>query len=145
MKKVIRIFSILALLALGWFMVKELTRGNKDLKEVTADYIFETPALIAAFEKDSALASKQYVDKIISVSGNVKTIDAHDNPVVIILGAPGKMSSVLFSMDSTYAEEYKNIREGDQVRLKGVCTGGESQELFGTDIKFNRAVVENLK
>jgi hypothetical protein len=48
-------------------------------------------------------------------------------------------------MDSTYVEEYKAIKEGDQLTIKGMCTGGRTEELFGTDVILNRCVLETKK
>jgi hypothetical protein len=44
-------------------------------------------------------------------------------------------------MDSTYSAEYQNIREGEKISVKGMCIGGETQDLFGTDVKMNRCVL----
>jgi hypothetical protein len=43
-------------------------------------------------------------------------------------------------MDSTYAKEYRQIKEGDKVFIKGMCTGGKTEELFGTDVILNRCI-----
>ena len=144
MKKIILLVLVIVIAAVGFYAYKEFNRTNKDLKNVKADFTMEAPALIASFEKDSSSA-KKYVDKLIAVSGNVKTIDAQGNPVVIALGEPGQMSSVQCSMDSTYAAEYKAIKEGDHLTIKGMCTGGRTEELFGTDVILNRCVLENRK
>ena len=145
MKKIILLILILIIAAGGFYAYKEYHRTNKDLKNSKADFTTGATSLIASFEKDTASASKRYVDKIIAVSGNVKSVDTNGNPVVIALGETGQMSSVQCSMDSTYAVEYKAIKEGDHLTIKGICTGGRTEELFGTDVILNRCVVENKK
>ena len=145
MKKIILLVIVLLIAAGGFYAYKEFNRTNKDLKNSTADFTTDAASLIAAFEKDTASAMKKYVDQIIAVSGNVKSIDTNGNPVVITLGETGQMSSVQCSMDSTYAVEYKPIKEGDQLTIKGMCTGGRTEDLFGTDVILNRCVLENKK
>jgi hypothetical protein len=145
MKKIILLLAGVILVIAAWFIYSEYNRENADLRSTKPDFSMESGELIAAFEKDSASANKKYVDKVVAVSGNVKSIDANGNPVVIALGNPGEMSSVLCSMDSTHARDYKNIREGEKVSIKGMCNGGETQELFGTDVKLNRCVVVSNK
>jgi uncharacterized lipoprotein NlpE involved in copper resistance len=115
---------------------------NDDLSGKKADASLNASTLIAAFAADTASANRQYMDKVIAVAGKVTKIDADGNPVVIFLGADGQMSTVKCSMDSTYADEYKNISEGTQVKLKGICTGGQTEDLFGTDVTLKRCVVE---
>lgn len=141
MKRII-IFAILIIAAVGWYVYHEYNRTNEDLKDRRADFTLSAPELIAGFEKDTAAANRKYVDKVLAVSGAVKSIDRDGNPVVISLGETGQMSSVQCSMDSTHANDYRQVKEGDAVVLKGICTGGKSEELFGTDVVLARCVVE---
>ena len=85
---------------------------------------------------------KQYTDKVITVQGIIKKIDANENPVVIALGNSGEFSSVQCSMDSTHAQLYTSIKEGQKVAVKGMVTGGRSEDMFGTDVILNRCVLE---
>src|SRR5215211_4721373 len=124
MKKTILLLVLVIIGAMGFYIYKEYNRTNRDLKDIKADINTNTASLIAAFEKDSSSANKQFIDKIVEVSGTVKSIDTNGNPVVIALGESGQMSSVQCSMDSTYVNEYKSVKEGDQLILKGVCIGG---------------------
>ncbi len=143
MKKII-LFAVLAVLAAGGFYAyNEYSRTNKDLKKVRAAYATTSTSLVASFEKDSAAFNKKYIDKVIAVSGNVKSIDKDGNPIVIALGEAGQMSSVQCSMDSAYVREYAAIKEGDRLTIKGMCTGGRTEDLFGTDVILNRGVLEN--
>lgn len=142
MKRTI-IFVVLVLVALAaWYGWRELTRKNKDLESEKAVATVNATDLITAFEKDSASANKLYVDKIIAVKGRVKNVNADGNPIVISLGEEGQMSSVQCSMDSTHAAEYKAIAVGTNTTIKGMCTGALTEEMFGTDVKLNRCVVE---
>lgn len=145
MKKIILLVLIVIIAAAGFYAYREYNRTNKDLKNSKAEITTDAASLIAAFEKDSSSANKKYTDKLIAVSGSVKSIDKDGNPVVIALGQSGEMSSVQCSMDSVYATEYKAIKEGDQLTLKGICTGGRTEDLFGTDVILNRCVLEDKK
>lgn len=145
MKKIILLVLVVIIAAAGFYAYREYNRTNKDLKDSKAEITTDAASLIAAFEKDSSSANKKYTDKLIAVSGSVKSIDKDGNPVVIALGQSGEMSSVQCSMDSVYATEYKAIKEGDQLTLKGICTGGRTEDLFGTDVILNRCVLEDKK
>ena len=145
MKKASLIILLIIIAVGGWYAYREYNRTNADLKNKKADYNMYSSVLIGAFEQDTALANQQYVDKIVSVTGNVKSIDAAGNPAVISLGDAGQMSSVQCSMDSTHAADYKNIEEGDRVTIKGICSGGRTQSLFGTDVIISRSIVESSK
>ena len=98
--------------------------------------------MIKAFESDSAAATRQYVDKVIAVQGNVKQIDADGNPVVIFLGEEGAMSSVKCSMDSAHADQYKALVKGSPAIIKGTCSGYQTEELLGTDVELVHCVIQ---
>jgi hypothetical protein len=132
---------LVVLAAGGWYAWKEYYRTNEDLLQKSPDFSFSATELIAAFEKDTAASNRRYVDKVIAVSGNVKSIDGNGNPVVIALGETGQMSSIQCSMDSAHANTYNGVKEGDQLQIKGICTGGKTEDLFGTDVILNRCVV----
>jgi hypothetical protein len=145
MKKVIIISVLVIIAVVAWYGYSEFNRKNKDLQSVKADVTIDAASLITAYEKDSATANKQYTDKIVAVNGAVKNIDADGNPVVITLGDAGQMSSVQCSMDSSHAADYKVFKQGDHLTIKGKCTGGRTEDMFGTDVILNRCVVENKK
>ncbi len=137
---------IIILVAVGlavWYGYTEYNRTNASLRDAKATATISAAALLAAFERDSAQAVKQYNDKIIAVSGAVKKIAAEGNPVIIFLGNAGQLSSVQCSMDSTNAERYKTIKTGMAATLKGKVAGFRSDPLFGTDVILSRCVVAN--
>jgi hypothetical protein len=145
MKRIILLVVVVAVVIGGWYAYHSYSRKNPDLSTEEASERLAAPALIAAFSKDTAGASKQYVNKIVAVTGTVKKIDANGNPVVIFLGTGGEMSSVKCSMDSTHAQEYKSVKEGSDVTIKGRCTGGVTDDMFGTDVTLNYCVLDTKK
>ena len=145
MKRILFIVIIVGLAVAAFFAFREYNRTNKDLKNTTPDITTDVTGILAAFDKDSASFNKKYTDKVIAVSGVVKSIDQQGNPVVIALGNAGEMSSVQCSMDSTYARDYQSVKEGAQVTIKGLCTGARADEMFGTDVILNRCILAQFK
>jgi hypothetical protein len=145
MKRFIIFFVLIAIAAVALFLYLEYNRTNADLKTSRAQFSMEATELIAAFDTDTASASKKYTDKVIEVSGVVKSIDTYGNPVVISMGRQGDPSSVKCSMDSSYARDYENVQEGDELRIKGMCNGGTKEGDFGTDVSLNRCVLISKK
>src|SRR3712207_3766604 len=131
MKRKILIGLLIIVLVGAFIGYRKYHEKNPDLTNKKADFSLNATGLIAAFEKDTASANRQYMDKIIAVEGKVTKIDGEENPVVIFLGADGQMSSVKCSMDSSHAEKYKNTQVGAQVKLKGICPGAQTEDLFG--------------
>jgi hypothetical protein len=148
MKRKAVIFGVIVVAIIGgaWYGYKEYTRKVRDIADIEAQVALKTNELIAAFEKDEKAANAQYLDKIIAVAGNVKTIEKDDRGYCsIVLGDKGNNSSVRCSMDMAHAKDILNINEGKEVTIKGACTGFNADELLGSDIILNRCVIDNKK
>ena len=141
MKRTILIVILLIVIAGAWYGFKEYNRKNKDLAEAKAQVTTDASALLAAFEKDSASANRQYLGKIVAVHGKIKSIEREDGATVV-LGETGSMSSVRCSMDTTHLTEVALIKEGQTINIKGVCNGFNRDELLGSDVILNRCVLQ---
>jgi hypothetical protein len=139
------LISILVILVFGGYLAYRMyTDETLDVVKQNADVNISADALIAAFEKDSSSALKTYVDKVVGVTGTVKTIDTSGT---VILGAQGTESSILFSLDRRHLNDYKSLKAGDVVMMQGKCTGARMGEemmgiSLGTTIEFNFAGVK---
>lgn len=139
-----RKFLFIILIVTGiavWYAYTEYNRTGENIKDATPGATVTVPALLAAFEQDSAGTAKKYGDKIIAVSGTIKKIEAEGNPVIVFLGDAAQMSSVQCSMDSTGVETYKSLKAGATTTLKGQVAGFRTDPLFGTDVILARCVV----
>lgn len=144
-KKTLIILSIIAfgLAGGGWYAYTEYTRKVKDLTKVKADMGMTASSLIQAFETNEQKANADYLDKVISVSGKVKAVEKNDQGhFSVILGEEGSLSSVRCSMDSAHQQDVVSLTKGSPVTLKGACTGFNSDELLGSDVILNRAVLQ---
>lgn len=140
-RKTIVLWLVLVAIVFGSvYAYSEYSRTHKDLSGAKPVASLEAGALVMAFEADAAQFNNRYTDKVLAVKGVVKRIDATDNPVVVSLDG-GALSTVQCSMDSSHVEMYRGIKEGQTLTVKGVCTGGRAEELFGTDVVLNRCVV----
>jgi hypothetical protein len=143
MKRILITLLIVIVLGAIWYGYRLYHEKNADLTSSKPSITTTAISLIQEFEKDSAASGKKYTDQVIAVSGQVKSISAEDNPVIISMGDAGEMSSVQCSMDSSHSVDYASVKEGSRITIKGKCTGYEAQDLLGTDIKMNRCVLIN--
>ncbi|HVK97101.1 MAG TPA: hypothetical protein VM368_04745, partial [Flavisolibacter sp.] len=125
------IVALIIIAGVGVYGYTEYFRTNADLTSVKPDFVITARSLITAFEKDSAAASKQYIDKVLLVKGRMKSIDTSG---IIALGDPDEMSSVQCSMDSRISINFATLKEGDEISVQGKCNGYDSDELLGTDV-----------
>lgn len=143
-KRIIIGFIVVAIIGGAWFGYSEYNRKVKDLADVSAQITMQTDELITSFEKDEKSANAQYLDKIIAVQGNVKSVEKDDRGYYsIVLGDATSMSSVRCSMDSVHAkDDISGVKEGVAITVKGACTGFNSDELLGSDVILNRCVID---
>jgi DNA polymerase II small subunit/DNA polymerase delta subunit B len=142
--KIILGVVLLLLVSGGLYAYKEFTRKVKDLTHVKAGVSIDASQLLTVFETNEAEGNSKYLDKIIAVSGKVKSVEKNNQGhCTVILGDENSMSSVRCSMDSVHQQEVASLATGTVITMKGACTGFNKDELLGSDVILNRCVVEN--
>ena len=58
----------------------------------------------------------------------------------VVIGNPSTQSSVRCSIDSIYAVKINDLKTGNKVIIKGICSGYNSDELLGSDVMLVRSV-----
>lgn len=144
MKRFVSLIVLLLVIAGGIFAYKLYTGKVKNLEDVKADITVKAIDLITAFEKDTAAANKQYLGKIVAVTGNIKSIEKESG--TIVLGEAASMSSVRCSLDSNNVKKLQGLNIASQINIKGACTGFNPDELgLGSDVVLNRCVISDNK
>jgi hypothetical protein len=134
---------LVTLAAAGWYAYSEFTRKVKDLSTVKADIHLNADELIAAFENNEQEANQRYLDKVIAVRGMIRGVEkSEEGNYTVILGEKQTLSAVRCSMDAAHADDLHDLPEGTLVIVKGACTGFKADELLGSDVILNRAVIQ---
>lgn len=137
-KKLIIAGFLIAAFAIGIYAYKEYNRKPANLQKVKTEISVKATDLIAAFIKQEDTANALYLGKIISVIGNVVEVqNEKDTSLTLFLGDTLQISKVSCLIDKMHIANAKKIALGDNVSIKGVCTG------FLMDVELNRCVVEN--
>ncbi|MGZ5286472.1 MAG: OB-fold protein [Flavisolibacter sp.] len=150
MKKrtVIIIFILLTVLVGAYIIYRKFEQKNPDLKTRKPDITISALALIMAFDKDTTVASNQYVDKLLEVSGQVISVDSSGS---VVLGEEGNPSAVTISLDRRHISDHLKLSVGSVAVLKGMCTGyskASGDDLLaslGTTVELNFASVVEKK
>ena len=125
----------------------EYNRTAKDLTYVKAKFTVTDETIMESFITDEANANKEYLGQVVSVTGNIRTIEASDkNNSILVLGDKA-LSSVRCSLDSTHVNELHGLHAGEEVTVKGIVTGYSADEtgLLGSDVQMNRCIVDSKK
>lgn len=147
MKKRKNIYYALAILLLvglsvGVYGYKEYNRKNTDLTETKAQFSIPAKDIITEFSENQQTSNAKYLAKIIEVSGLIKKVDADaKGSYTIVLGDKASMSSVRCSLDSNFNKDAAGLTVGQPIKIKGICTGYNADDLgIGSDVILNRCV-----
>jgi tRNA_anti-like len=146
-RKKIIIWTVVILLIAGagggYYAYQEYNRKQKDTADLKADFTTTATAILDEYGKDEKTANAKYFGKVLKVDGLVKDLIKDDKGYYsVVLGDTASMSSVRFSMDSIHNAQAATLVKGTKAVLKGICTGYNADEMLGSDLILNRAVIE---
>ena len=141
-KQTILLIAVVVVAAISAYVYIQINRKPPDLSEQEAAYTRTAAALIQAFETNEQKALDSFVNQIIEVEGSVKNTEGTERTEIVVLGDDRSQTSIRFSLDSTHPVQTNALREGMSIRIKGICTGYNPDELgLGADIILNKSVI----
>lgn len=108
--------SLLVVLKLYNEPLLNVKKSNADI-EVLAQNILED------YRKDEILANKKYVGNLIQIKGVVSKISIDNGNSVVTLRDGNEESSIMCHMAPEENLNALKLKSGEQIILKGVCTG----------------------
>jgi len=120
-----KFFTIVIVLAVAGFTYawKEYHRKNPDTLDLQPAVEMDAIKLLKDFEADENAANKQYNDKVIAVKGKVMKVEKNKEMQNVILGNESSLNGVICEFQNEHKDEVGKIVPGQQVNIKGVCTG----------------------
>ena len=97
----------------------------KDVAGIAPEYNLSAGALAKAFDSDENEATRKYGGEVIEVSGKISEITDNDSTLTFILSSgKDQPSGVRCTFSSAQdLDQLRKYRVGEQVNLKGKCTG----------------------
>jgi hypothetical protein len=148
MKRKIIIGVVIGILVVAIVGYRMYSKQTPDIVQDKPDAAISAKDLIAAFEKDTAAASKLYLDKIVEVTGSVKSVDTSG---AVVMGEEGTPSEIVIGLDRRHIKDASNITVGSVAVLQGICSGynkssGDADDLLaglGSTIQLRSAGLKN--
>ena len=111
-------------------------------ENVKADYTLNSVDLIKEFIANDTATNKKYTEKVLVVNGNASAVEVLPDSTSTVKFEDSTGSYIIFSLEKNQLAQVKNIKKGDEVSLKGVCSGSIFSEILGTtSISFKRATL----
>lgn len=144
------LFTVLALIVAAALVgVYLYTKKTPDIVQDKPDVAVKAADLIAAFQQDTTAARRQYIDRVVEVTGTVKSIDTTG---AVVLGEAGSPSEVVVGLDRRHMKDYEQLKVGGVAVMQGICSGytssstGDPTDLLaslGTTVQLRSAGVKS--
>jgi hypothetical protein len=110
--------SFISLFVLLFFLSsKEHTANTKAEIYITAN------ELIDAYVSDEKKANSMYTNKLLEVSGTLKSITHLNNRNTIILDNDGDSSGIICDLSDIESNKLTNLKKNQKIKVKGLCKG----------------------
>jgi len=122
-KKYIYIFITLLLLLGGYFIINNTYfKAHKIISEQPVDYQLSVDRMMQEFSINESESLSKYLDKIIVLKGNLKTINPPKNnlSIVILEGENGLVNCEFLQTD---LEQLIKVSPGEIIQIKGLFIG----------------------
>ena len=118
------ILSILVLAIVGSFIAyKMYNKPHVNVAESKSDIVLTADKILSDFSTDENAANTKYLEKIIEVKGTVSDIKTENEKGIITLKTNDDFGSVLCHLSESSTKKINSIKEGQEIKVKGICTG----------------------
>lgn len=122
LKKII--IAILVFVVVGVFVgYKMYNKPHINVADEQADVMLTANKIIADFSSDETTANKNYLEKIIAVTGTVSNIKVEKSKGIITLKTNDDFGSIICHLTADETKKINTIKAGQKITIKGICTG----------------------
>jgi hypothetical protein len=97
----------------------------------TPDFKVTTKQLVADFQTDSSASRKKYTDKVVELTGTVKSLDTSGSLVITENGGPAE---VIVAIDNRYLPQLKQTAPGSEIVIQGLFSNYDAGADAGDDL-----------
>jgi len=118
--------------------LKMFFKSHADINKLKAEFKLDAGSLISEFEQDENTATKKYSEKILEISGELKSKNKLQNGTDLLI-LEDEMQGISCQLDSSWASANQPIIQaleiGKPITIKGICKG------YLMEIKVSPAIV----
>ena len=129
----------MVVLAVAWAYL-EFNRKPAGLGNSQPAFVLSDQQLLQSYEENEEAANKNYLGKIVQVTGKVyEVVNQGDSATTIVIGNEQAMHKVSCLLQQDAATQVNKISKNELVTLKGICTG------FLMDVELNQCIIVEIK
>ena len=143
MKKALIIVFVLVIIGVVVYF-SLFNKPHRDIISEKAAFSMPASELYNAFTSNPDDANAKYLNKVISVTGSVSDISSiSNNEMKIVLSADENMFGVACSFSDEEVDVARSIEEGNELTIKGLCTGYTGDGLMPGDVVLVKCKIES--
>jgi len=120
-KKLLALLLVLFVIIFAGY--KYYNKPHIDVAETSANLSIEYQSLIDEFTNNETEANSKYLDQIVQVTGPIVKLDTVRGKLIISLGKEKMFGNVTCHLTAEETEKKYDLKEGQVITLKGICTG----------------------
>lgn len=120
-----QIIFLLALIALAstFFIYRWVNKPVANVSEAVCEIKISATELFDAYTNNESKADSIYTGQLIEVFGKVKSISADGSNKSLMLETNDLLFGIDCAIDSTYHDKLKSLTEGQDITIRGECSG----------------------
>jgi hypothetical protein len=140
MKKAVLALAVLALIG-GAYGYYEYNRGHESMSSAAATESVAATEVFQAFATDETAANTKYLGKVIEIKGKVSSSVTEEGATTVVLFAGSETGTISCKLDPLAQHKRTSFTEGEEVLVKGICTGSLSM-MDEVEVILERCVVQ---
>jgi len=128
---------LVGVLLVSFVFIKMYNKPHKDIANAQPEFVVSVTELAEEFQTDENEANQKYLDNVLQVEGELANISTNNGKSVLTLRQEGSTIQVICTLDVSENKKVLLLKEGQQVTVKGICTG------FLMDIMLVRTIIVN--
>ena len=121
-KKIISLVLIFGIIG-AVIAYKMYNKEHVNVAKTKSDISLSADQILNDFSSDESIANSKYLEKIIEVKGVISDIKIEKEKRIITLKTNDDFGSVLCHLSKESAQKISSLKEGQLIRIKGICTG----------------------
>ncbi len=119
-------------------------KPHRDIVSEKATFSLPSAELYNAFTTNPDDANAKYLNKVVSVSGTVSDVTVlSETETKVVLSADDDLFGVACSFADDEVDKAKLIQEGNEITIKGLCTGYSGDDVMPGDVVLIKCSIQN--
>lgn len=121
--KKIYIIVFLLLISGLFFAYKMYNKPHVDVADAKAQLTVNASTITSDFSLNEDDANAKYLEKIVQVSGVLKSVKNEEGKTILSIGNPDEIESVMCHLLASENTKAAHLTVGKTITVKGICTG----------------------